>query len=183
MNLRNIVAIGIVCAQTIIPVLAQTSTVGNGSAIAPSASELSDFGLNGMQSSSSNADYSTRHYRRHNESGIGGSFIGTTAPTSESSPALKVSPSSPEISSIKTFRLPKLDSGLINENSNPALESYTPALPSTPARSALVSPITTAPSFRADSANLGVENLSSFSNRSSFMNSVQPSNIDPLKQQ
>lgn len=106
------------------PVFSQT--VGNGTVFAPPAGAREAYGVNATQES--NISYPTRHSLGGNGSGIGTSFIGTTSPTSESSPAT----SRPAFVADTTvqFHLPKLENGFTGGTTNPALQSFNPAMPS-----------------------------------------------------
>jgi hypothetical protein len=149
---------------------AHCQTVGNGTIIAPAAGARESYGINSPPEIGGSASaFPTRHYGRGNNSGIGGSFIGTTSPTSESSPAQAQASYVP--AKTVQFHLPKLDSGFNETTSSPALERLTPAMPSMPRSSALNNPIAT-PSFAGDSNN-ALERLPSFSR--------QPSAIDKLQ--
>jgi hypothetical protein len=146
------------------PVLAQAPTVGNGSAIVPSASRMEKYGINGLQETGAEAIYSTRHYRRENRSGIGGSFLQTASPTSESSPAM-ISPSaSPTLrihtNTIRSANIEPIYSSNIN---SPALQSFS-ANNMSESR-ALSSPTASPPSF----SNSQIESLSSFNKRPSAL--------------
>jgi len=156
------------------PSLAQT--VGNGSSIAPSAGQREAYGINEIQENQSETAFATRHFKRGNDTGIGGSFIGTTSPTSESSPAQQ-SPA-PQSAAAMQFRLPKLESAFSTAPSNPALQSFTPALPSLPERSALTNPMMRPKLFDSEFSRSGLESLPSFSRRPSLFDKMQFGKFD-----
>lgn len=116
------------------PVFSQT--VGNGTVFAPPAGAREAYGINAPLDNS--ISYPTRHALGGNGSGIGTSFIGTTSPTSESSPAT----SRPAFVADTTtqFHLPRLESGLTGGATNPALESFSTAMPSMSGAARLTSP-------------------------------------------
>ncbi len=121
------------------------SSVGNGSSIAPAAGQQGNFGINSP--TQGGVEYRTRHFRRRDNTGIGSSFIGTTSPTSEGSPALRpTSPATMRTSAMR-FRLPKLESIFPEANVNPALDSFSPALPQLPEGNVLTSPAINVSSF------------------------------------
>jgi hypothetical protein len=111
-------------------VLSPGQTVGNGSAIAPAAGEQEAFGINGPTNPEA---FPSRTTRRNRFSGIGESFLQTTSPTRESSPAT-VAPPPPPISTPQ-FRSPKLQSAFSEFRLTPALEYNTPTFSSTTQRS------------------------------------------------
>ncbi len=151
--------------------------VGNGSSIAPSAGEREAYGVNDPQSSQAETAFATRHYSRGNATGIGGSFLGTTSPTSESSPALPA-PTSQPLPRVQ-FRLPNLDSAF--PAANPALQTFTPALPSLPRNSALTSPVTNPELYSSSFSHSSVEALPSFSKRPSVFDTMQFNKFDSLE--
>ena len=143
------------------PVYAQ-QTVGNGTVILPSKGQKEGYGLNDPAPNQNGSIFPTRHYgRANNNSGIGGSTIGTESVTSESSPAQA------SITNIRTsaiqFSLPKLDSSTIVNFGSPALSSFTPALPSIPRSSALSSPFSQGSRF--DNTQIDVDSMPSFNNK------------------
>jgi hypothetical protein len=139
--------------------LSQT-TVGNGSVIAPAPGELQPYGVNGMVTNTEGA-FPTRHFRMTNSPGIGGSFLQTTSPTSESSPAVVIP--SPNSTIVKSeYRSPSLERAYSGQSINPALRQISPALPAFPRSSALTNPLTNPPSLSAESSRLGTESLPSF---------------------
>ena len=154
-----------ICASSV-----SAQTVGNGSSIAPSAGQRESYGINVTQSDGAQTAFSTRHYNRGNDSGIGGSFIGTSSPTSESSPALPAP--APIQTSPMQFRLPKLESAFSQATTNPALQPFTPALPSLPRSTALTGPLTR-PLWQS-----GIENLPSFNKQPSLLDKMQFGNFD-----
>ncbi len=165
----------ILCYLIVIP-MAAASGVGNGSTIGPSAGQLENYGINGMQSGGSETGYATRHYYRGNYSGIGGSFLQTTSPTSESTPAIQPATLSPTSTSAMQFRLPKLDSVYLDEKS-PALQSFTIQSPAI-SPSAAGSPMNEISAFRAGTSNASVEAMPSFNRQQSVMDKMQFSNFD-----
>jgi hypothetical protein len=145
-------------------------TVGNGTVMAPSAGEREAYGLNSTPLPGGTGAFPTHHYRSES-SGIGGSTVGTTSPTSESSPAVVV----PQLvqTSAKQFQLPRLDSSFGESVGSPALVQFTPALPTAPRSNALVSPLSNS-AFGSDFSNShSLENLPSFSRRPSLMHQMQ----------
>lgn len=163
-----IICAGIICIDLLFPLscLAQTS-VGNGSVIAPAPGELQPYGVNGMATNATGA-FPTRHFRVTNSPGIGGSFLETTSPTSESSPAIVIPP--PTYGQVKTqYRSPSLERAYTSEAINPALKSITPALPAFPKSSALTNPMTSPPSLSAENSRLGAESLPSFQRQRSIL--------------
>jgi hypothetical protein len=158
-------------------------TVGNGTVITPSSIIIgpsagqrefagSSAGANNSFSSEAGVgDYATRHYTNRGEtSGIGGSFIGTASPTSESSPAIIVS--GPRSSTTPQFRLPNLNSNFGAPISTPALEMYTPAIPASPKLGTLSNPFDPI-TFRRDYNRTQLEQLPSFSTQPSFIQNSQ----------
>jgi hypothetical protein len=108
---------------------AHGQTVGNGTVFAPPAGARESYGINAPQQTTES--FPTRHSSGGNGSGIGSSFIGTTSPTSESSPAT----SRPAFvaDTVIQFHLPKLDSGASTVQAvNPALESFNLSMPRMP---------------------------------------------------
>src|SRR5277367_6780075 len=132
-------------------------TVGNGSTISPSAGEQEAFGI---ASPSIQDDFPSRHMRRSQQSGIGSSFLQTTSPTSESSPArVRLTPtpiSSPQ------FRLPKLQSAFQEFRLNPALDNNTPTFLGNTGQSSSSSALQT-PTFSSSPPQF--EEVPSFSKR------------------
>ncbi|HEY9733130.1 MAG TPA: hypothetical protein V6C89_14530 [Drouetiella sp.] len=109
----------------VVPAFSQT--VGNGTIFAPPAGAREAYGINSPQDLTVN--FPTRHSLGGNGSGIGTSFIGTTSPTSESSPAT----TRPSFVADTTtqFHLPKLDSDSMTVTlTNPALQSFSSSMPS-----------------------------------------------------
>ena len=146
----------------------QQTTVGNGTVMAPTSGELEPYGVKSPEVSSQ-SEFSTRHFRRGNSSGIGGSFLQTTSPTSESSPAVhQIDQQAVRTSQI---RLPNLESSVTPNAYSPALDIFTPALPHTPRSSALSAP--TASPAQFNSNNSGLEDLPSFSRNQSFMDKMK----------
>lgn len=147
---------------------ASCQTVGNGTVMAPSAGEREAYGINAAPSAGGSGAFPTHHYRTQS-SGIGGSTVQTTSPTSESSPAQVI----PQFhNTAQQFHLPSLQSNFGQTLGSPALDELTPALPARPRSTALVSPLSTQ-SFGATYTNNSLENLPSFSRRPSFMNQMQ----------
>jgi hypothetical protein len=118
------------------PVFCQT--VGNGTIFTPAAGAKEAYGVNSAESGSS-ISFPTRHSSGGNGNGIGSSFIGTTSPTSESSPA--VARPAFVADTVVQFHLPKLDSTFSQNTSTPALQNFSPSLPSMPRSSALSDPL------------------------------------------
>jgi len=150
---------------------ANGQTVGNGTIIPLSAGERESYGVNSVQpnpSADAVGGFATRHYKRGGASGIGGSFIGTTSPTSESSPAAVRPIAAP--TTRQEFRLPRLQSSFSLGQTNPALKTVSPALPGLPGSSALTSPFST---FAGQTSTIGVEELPSFSRRESPISKMQ----------
>jgi hypothetical protein len=172
----------IICCYAIFSPMVKGASVGNGSIISPAAGQLEDYGINGMQPSNLGTEYSTRHYHQGNYSGIGGSFLETTSPTSESTPATQsATPTATPTSAIQ-FHLPKLDSGFSDLNTSPALQSFTSASPALPRASEVNGLMNQSPSFPSDSSHLGLETLPSFNKQSSLIDKLQFSNFDSLRQ-
>jgi hypothetical protein len=119
------------------PVFCQT--VGNGTVFAAPSGAKEGYGINSADSRSS-MSFPSRHSSGGNGSGIGSSFIGTTAPTSESSPAISRPAFVPD--TVVQFHLPKLDSAFSQSTVTPALQIFSPSLPSMPRSSALSNPLT-----------------------------------------
>lgn len=113
---------------------ALSQTVGNGTVFAPAAGAKEAYGINAAQDSG--ISYPTRHSIGGVGSGIGTSFIGTTSPTSESSPA--VSRQSFVADTTKQFHLPKLESIYSGASQNPALQTFNPSMPTMPRSTATV---------------------------------------------
>ncbi len=157
----------------------RAQTVGNGSAIAPSAGQLGNYGINAAPTTGTQSTFRTRHYRRGNNSGIGNSFLGTTSPTSESSPATNPVSVPTAAQSTTQVRLPKLESAFSESTPNPAFESFTPALPHLPgSSSALSSPVTSAKTFGTQSDSAALENLPSFNKQPSLTDKMQFGSFD-----
>lgn len=145
-------------------------TVGNGTVILPSEGQKENYGLNEQAPNQNGSAFPTRHYgRANNNSGIGGSTVGTESVTSESSPAA-ASVTRMRTSAID-FRLPKLETGSIVNFGSPALGSFTPALPSVPRSSALGSPYSQ--SYGFDNSRVDVENMPSFNKQRSVTDMMQ----------
>jgi hypothetical protein len=99
--------------------LAQEDT-GNIGGVIESAGLRAPYGIND-QTVLKSQDYMTRQHRRGNESGIGGSFLQTTSPTNESSPAVRRNTISPSVQGESAF-LPKLPKSMYgNIEKSPAL--------------------------------------------------------------
>jgi hypothetical protein len=158
--------------------IAQSTSVGNGSAIAPSAGQLENYGVNSQSPTANQNSFVTRHNRRGNNPGIGSSFLGTTSPTPEGSPATRpLTPSAPV--STMQFRSPKLESSFSQNSFNPALESFTPALPNLPrASNALSSPATSASTFGNRFGSPALENIPSFNKQPSLTDKMQFNSFD-----
>jgi hypothetical protein len=159
--------------------IAQSTSVGNGSAIAPSAGRLENYGVNSQSPSANQDSFVSRHNRRGNNPGIGSSFLGTTSPTPEGSPATRpvTIPSAP-VSAMR-FRSPKLESSFSQDSFNPALESFTPALPNLPRGSnALSSPVTGASTFASQFGSPALENVPSFNKQPSLTDKMQFNSFD-----
>jgi hypothetical protein len=183
MKTSQLIAAGILAvAIQSSPLLALCQTVGNGTVFAPSGvviapsagqrefSNMSSFSDRSSTSSSGVGDYATRHYNRGESSGIGGSFIGTASPTSESSPAVIVNVA--QRSTTPQFRLPNLNSTFGAPQATPALEMYTPALPTSPKLGTLSNPFQPM-TFQRDYSRTQLEDLPSFSTQPSFMQNSQ----------
>lgn len=141
------------------------STVGNGTVFAPTLGESGPYGLN---SPATDTGFLTRHSRREAQTGIGNSFLQTTSPTSESSPAVKVV--SPQAARTSQIRLPQLESAFGSNFSSPALDVFAPALPRIPRSAALSAPSTVQRDFGYQPQQL--ESLPSFSRRNSVMDQM-----------
>lgn len=166
------------CLCSIPNAIAQT--VGNGSAIAPSASQRENYGVNSQPTSSTNQNsFVTRHNRRGNNPGIGSSFLGTTSPTSEGSPATRpVAGYSAPVQAAQ-FRLPKLESAFSESSYNPALESFSPAVPTLPrTSSALNNPLNNSPTFGSQFGSQGIESIPSFNRQPSLTDKMQFNSFD-----
>lgn len=142
-------------------------TVGNGTVFASPAGARESYGINATQENA--ISYPTRHTPGGSGSGIGTSFIGTTSPTSESSPA--VSRPAFVADTVQQFHLPKLDSNYSGDSTTPALQSFSPLLPKLPRTSALTdswtNPFTRPNSFQP------IEELPSFSRKRSVTDLMQ----------
>jgi hypothetical protein len=152
---------------------AYAQTVGNGTVIPLSAGEREPYGVNAGQqnadvTSAAVGGFATRHYKRGGGSGIGGSFIGTTSPTSESSPAVVRPVAVP--ATMQQFHLPRLQSAFSETEVNPALKTVSPALPAVPSTGVVASPYS---SFARQTSTIGVEELPSFSRRESPISRMQ----------
>jgi hypothetical protein len=145
-------------------------TVGNGAVIQPSPGERGAYGINAEPMVGGYSAFPTKH-RRIGGSGIGGSTVGTTSPTSESSPAVVV----PEMvqDSLRQFHLPKLDSHFGDTSVSPALTQFTPALPAQPRTRALTNPLSDTSYDAAIRRSPLVEDLPSFSKQPSFVKQMQ----------
>ncbi len=165
----------LVCISTIGSAHAQTS-VGNGSSIAPAAGQTGNYGINSP--SQAGVEYRTRHFRRRDNTGIGSSFIGTTSPTSEGSPALRPATPIAAPTSALQYRLPKLESIFPEANNNPALDTFSPALPQLPRSSALTSPTMNVSSFQREFSTSTQDDLPSFSRVPSLSDKMQFSSFD-----
>ncbi|HEY9756096.1 MAG TPA: hypothetical protein V6C97_13095 [Oculatellaceae cyanobacterium] len=144
------------------------STVGNGTVFAPTLGESGPYGLNTPAAGATDTGFLTRHSRRVAETGIGNSFLQTTSPTSESSPAVEVV--SPQAARTSQIRLPKLESAFGSNFSSPALDVFAPALPHIPQSAALSAPSTAQRDFGYQPQQL--ESLPSFSRRNSVMDQM-----------
>ena len=179
MKFANLYILIFACFYAISQATAQSTSVGNGSAIAPSAGQQGDYGVNSQSSTTNQNSFVTRHNRRGDNPGIGSSFLGTTSPTAEGSPAIRpfAAPSAPE--SAMQFRSPKLESSFSQDSFNPALESFTPALPNLPrASNALSSPVTSAPTFGNQFGSSALENVPSFNKQPSLTDKMQFNSFD-----
>ena len=157
-------------------------TVGNGSAIAPSAAQRENYGINSPQSLTNQTLFVSRHNRRGNNSGIGSSFLGTTSPTAEGSPATRPVSVYSVLQSSEQFRLPKLESAFSQSSFNPALETFSPALPRLPKVSnALSSPMINNINFGNQFNSSALENVPSFSKQPSLTEKMQFSSFDSLE--
>jgi len=147
---------------------ASGQTVGNGTVFAPAAGAREGYGINSSDQTTA-PDYPSMHTRGGNGSGIGSSFIRTTSPTAESSPA--VSQPSFVADTVQQFHLPKLDSGFSETLGNPALQMFNPAVPKLPRSSALVDPLTNP--FNKPDTFRPLEELPSFSKKRSVTEWMQ----------
>ncbi len=145
-------------------------TVGNGTVMAPSAGQREAYDLNNAETSGQ-SDFATRHFRRGTSAGIGGSFLQTTSPTSESSPAMRQIDQQPQTAN--QIRLPVIQSSFSATTINPALNSFTPALPQAPSSSALIAPSTGAAPFGSQRSGGALEELPSFSRKQSLMDQMR----------
>jgi hypothetical protein len=142
---------------------AQSQTVGNGTVFAPPAGAREAYGIN-AGAETTTGEFASTHHHRGNETGIGGSTIGTTSPTSESSPAVLRPSFIPN--TVQQFHLPKLDSAYSPQSEmSTALQMFSPALPSMPRSSALTDPLSNP--FTKPNTFQPIENLPSFSTRRS----------------
>jgi hypothetical protein len=141
---------------------AQSQTVGNGAVFAPPAGAREAYGIN-AGAETTIGQFASRHNRRGNETGIGGSTIGTTSPTSESSPAVSRQSFFPN--TVQQFHLPKLDSAYSQSDISTALQMFSPALPTMPKSTALTDPL--ANPFARPNTFQPIESLPSFSTRRS----------------
>jgi len=176
MKVYQIVPLLLICALTQLysahaqVIQSQSQTVGNGSAIAPSAGEQEAFGIT---SASTEEDFPSRHMRRGQQSGIGSSFLQTTSPTSEGSPAaVRLTPapiSSPQ------FRLPKLQSAFQEFRLTPALDNNTPTFFAGTTRPSRIFELQT-PAFTSTTPQF--EEVPSFSKRPAFNDQMQFNQIE-----
>lgn len=165
MKYRNLLFALIAFCLTIKPVTGQ-ATVGNGTTFTPPAGAQESYGIRD-NSLTSEPSFTTRHYNRSNDLGIGGSFIGTTSPTSESSPAVSTQVATPPV---QQFRLPRLDSSFKQVVFSPALQSsVSPALPMSPRSTALESAVKTSPQ---STSTQFVESLPSFNTKQSVTDQI-----------
>jgi len=148
-----------ICAITDAPAFCQT--VGNGTVFASPAGARESYGINATPENA--ISYPTRHTSGGNGSGIGTSFIGTTSPTSESSPA--VSRPAFVADTVQQFHLPKLDSYYSGDPTSPALRTFSPLLPKLPRTSALTDTWTNP--FTRPNTFQPIEELPSFSRKRS----------------
>jgi len=146
--------------MTISPGLSQT--VGNGTVFSPAAGAREGYGINSTDQESANG-YPSLHIRGGNGSGIGSSFIRTTSPTAESSPA--VTRPAFVADTVQQFHLPKLDSGFSAAPGTPALQMFNPAVPKLPRSSALIDPL--ANPFNKTNTFQPLEELPSFNKKRS----------------
>ena len=168
----------IICCGVIGGAVQAQSTVGNGTVFAPTLGESGPYGLNTPSGGATDTGFLTRHTRRGNETGIGNSFLQTTSPTSESSPAVEVV--TPQAVRTSQIRLPQLDSSYSMNYNSPALDVFAPSLPRIPRSAALSAPVTGPRDFGYQPQQL--ENLPSFSRRGSVvdqlnfgrLNSIEP---------
>lgn len=175
-SLHRFAIMSLICFYcTIIGAFAQSS-VGNGSTIAPAAGQQGNYGINAT--TQSRVEYPTRHFRRHDNTGIGSSFIGTTSPTSEGSPALRPTSTANAPKSAMQFHLPKLESIFPEANANPALESFSPALPRNPELSPFTSPLMSRTTSSNDLSSPDLDPLPSFSRNPSMTNKMQLDSFD-----
>lgn len=178
MKFANLYILIFACLCSATSISAQT--VGNGSTIGPSAAERENYGVNSQPISSTNQNsFVTRHNRRGNNPGIGSSFLSTTSPTSEGSPATRPVAVYSAPQSAEQFRLPKLESAFSGSSYNPALESFSPALPRLPrTSSALSSPTNNNPSFGSQFGSPALENVPSFNKQPSLTDKMQFNSFD-----
>jgi len=155
-----------VVGLTVEPVRSQT--VGNGTVFAPAAGAKEGYGINSSDQGTA-LSYPSLHTRGGNGSGIGSSFIRTTSPTAESSPA--VSRPSFVADTAQQFHLPKLDSGFSAAPGTSALEMFNPAVPKLPRSSALIDPL--ANPFTKPNTFQPLEELPSFSKKRSVTDWMQ----------
>ncbi len=171
MKTLNLLWLALILCCSEPPAFSQSNTVGNGSSIGPSAGELENYGINGLQSTQTRSPFPSRHHRLQG-TGIGNSFIGTTSPTSEGTPATKlVIPIPPSMITAQS-RLPKLDS-TFPDTTNPATQSFTPALPALPRSSALSSPLSRPTSFDSTVSSSGVQNMPSLGGQGSLTDQLR----------
>jgi hypothetical protein len=150
------------CAQ----VQTTKETVGNGSVI---VSPTRARGSTDLDSASPAPEFLSRQFKRGQFSGIGESFLQTTAPTSESSPARAVPVRAPAISSPQ-FRLPKLESAFPEFRLNPALGESTTNFSKLRIENP-TSPVPEAPSFVAPSQS--TEYIPSFNKKPSISDQIE----------
>ncbi len=74
MKFANLYILIFACLCSVSQAVAQSTSVGNGSAIGPSAGERENYGVNSPSSTTNQNTFVTRHNRRGNNSGIGSSF-------------------------------------------------------------------------------------------------------------
>jgi hypothetical protein len=150
------------CAQ----VLPTRETVGNGSVIAPAAGAREPYGINNAPPT---PEFLTRQFKRGQFSGIGESFLQTTSPTSESSPARAVPVRAPAISTSQ-FRLPKVESAFPEFRLSPALGENTTTFSKLKIESP-AAPAPEAPSFVAPSQS--TEYIPSFNKKPSISDQIE----------
>lgn len=153
------------------PIFAQT--VGNGSAIGPSAAQTENYGVNAPENSNkAESAYSTRHYHWGNRTGIGGSFNATESVTAESSPAIKTVRIVP-VAPVARLRAPTIKSVFPEAGVSPALESLDYPAPMSGRSSALSNPVVGPPSFSTSN----IESMPSFNKNPSMTDNMQFNNF------